>query len=54
MIKINVITTHAGWRRHIKNPNNFIDKKIIFIIKKTRLLKKILFFALCYYLEIKK
>ena len=28
MIKINVITSNLGWRNYIKNPNNFIDKKI--------------------------
>ena len=28
MIKINVITNNINWYRYIKNPNNFIDRKI--------------------------
>ena len=28
MIKVNVITKNYGWKRYIKDPNNYIDKKI--------------------------
>ena len=28
MIKINVITKNTNWFRYIKNPSNYIDKKI--------------------------
>jgi len=28
MIKINVITNNINWFRHIKNPNNYIDRKL--------------------------
>ena len=45
MIKINVITTHAGWRRHIKNPNNFIDKRINIYNKKKKAFKKNIIFC---------
>ena len=36
MIKINVLTTNKGWRRYIKNPNSFIDKKINNFNKKNK------------------
>ena len=28
MIKINVITSNINWFRYIKNPNNYIDRKV--------------------------
>ena len=28
MIKINVLTNNVNWFHYIKNPNNYIDKKI--------------------------
>tara|TARA_B100001939_G_scaffold346729_1_gene366198 strand:- start:2015 stop:2482 length:468 start_codon:yes stop_codon:yes gene_type:complete len=28
MIKINVITNNSNWYRYIKNPNNYIDRKV--------------------------
>ena len=28
MIKINVITKNINWFRYIKNPNNYLDRKI--------------------------
>ena len=28
MIRINVITNNNNWLNYIKNPNNYIDKKI--------------------------
>ena len=40
MIKINVLTTHVDWRRYIKNPNNFIDKKINIYNKKSNNFKE--------------
>ena len=40
MIKINVLTTNVDWRRYIKNPNNFIDKKISIYNKKSNNFKE--------------
>ena len=40
MIKINVLTTNVDWRRYIKNPNNFIDKKINIYNKKSNNFKE--------------
>jgi len=45
MIKINVITTNIRWRRYIKKPNNFIDKKISFYNKKSKTFKKKIIFC---------
>ncbi|MDA8618855.1 rRNA maturation RNase YbeY, partial [Candidatus Pelagibacter bacterium] len=28
MIKINVITNNISWKRYIKNPNNYLSRKI--------------------------
>ena len=28
MIRVNVITKNYSWKRYLKNPNNYIDKKI--------------------------
>ena len=36
MIKINVITANISWLRYIKNPTNFIDKKISIYNKKNK------------------
>ena len=45
MIKINVLTTNIGWRRYIKNPSNFIDKKINIYNKKNKKFKKNIIFC---------
>ena len=45
MIKINVITNHNNWFNYIKNPNNYIDKKISKINLKEKKLKKKNFFC---------
>ena len=45
MIKINVLTTNIGWRRYIKNPSNFIDKKINIYNKKNKDFKKNIIFC---------
>jgi probable rRNA maturation factor len=45
MIKINVLTTNVGWRRYIKNPNSFIDKKINNFNKKNKNYKKKIIFC---------
>ena len=42
MIKINVILSNILWKKYIKNPNSFIDKKINYLIKKINYIKKIL------------
>jgi len=34
MIKINVILNNISWKKYLKNPNSFIDKKILLINKK--------------------
>ena len=39
MIKINVITNNINWFRYIKNPNNYLEKKI----KKLNIADKIFF-----------
>ena len=47
MIKINVITKDSNWLRFIKNPSNYLDRKIGKINKKNKkLLKKKIFFSL--------
>ena len=45
MIKINVLTTKVDWRLYIKNPNNFIDKKINIYNKKSKNFKKNIIFC---------
>ena len=45
MIKINVITNNNNWFNYIKNPNNYIDKKLKKLIQKKKK-KKILFCTL--------
>ena len=40
MIKINVILKNVNWRKHLKNPHSFIDRKIEKINKKNKLYKK--------------
>ena len=40
MIKVNVILNNINWKRYLRNPNRFIDKKIALLNKKNKLLKK--------------
>ena len=40
MIRINVIIANIKWLQYIKNPNNFIDKKINIYNKKNKAFKK--------------
>ena len=40
MIKVNVILNDISWKKYIKNPNSFIDKKIELLNKKNKLYKK--------------
>ena len=40
MIKINVILNNIIWKKYLKNPYNFIDKKIESLNKKNKLYKK--------------
>ena len=40
MIKINVILKNIFWKKYIKNPHSFIDKKIGLLNKKSKLYKK--------------
>ena len=40
MIKVNVILSSNRWKKPIKNPKSFIDKKIRIINKKSKLYKK--------------
>ena len=40
MIKINVILTNINWKKYLKNPNSFIDKKILLLNKKNKLYRK--------------
>jgi len=40
MIKANVITKNISWYRFIKNPNSYIDRKIIKLNNKNKKLKK--------------
>ncbi len=47
MIKINVITTDKRWFEYIKNPRNFLEKKINSLTKKlSKYKKKDIFFTL--------
>ena len=45
MIKINVLTTNISWRRYIKNPSSFIEKKINIYNKKNKNFKKNIIFC---------
>ncbi|MDB3857877.1 rRNA maturation RNase YbeY [Pelagibacteraceae bacterium] len=40
MIKINVILNNINWKKYLKNPNSFIDKKILLLNKKNKLYRK--------------
>ena len=40
MIKINVILNNITWKKYLKNPHSFIDKKIGLFNKKNKLYKK--------------
>ena len=40
MIKINVITSNVKWTHYIKNPNDYLDRKLNKISKKDKILKK--------------
>jgi probable rRNA maturation factor len=40
MIKVNVILNNISWKKYLKNPNSFIDKKIEIFNKKNKLYKK--------------
>ena len=54
MIKINVITNNINWLRFIKNPINYIDKKISKLNAKDKTFAKKKFTALYYFLEMMK
>ena len=40
MIKVNVILDNIIWKKYLKNPHSFIDKKIELLNKKNKLYKK--------------
>ena len=40
MIKINVITNNIKWLRYIKNPNTYLDRKLIKLNSKNKDFKK--------------
>jgi probable rRNA maturation factor len=40
MIKINVILNNINWKKYLKSPNNFINKKVSLINKKNKLYKR--------------
>ena len=40
MIKVNVILNNINWKRYLRNPNRFIDKKIALLNKRNKLFKK--------------
>ena len=40
MIKVNVIINNIIWKKYLKNPHSFIDKKIKLLNKKNKLYKK--------------
>ena len=46
MIKANVITKNSSWYRYIKNPNNYINRKIKKLNNKNKKLKKSIYFTL--------
>ena len=39
MIKINVILNNISWKKYLKNPNSYIEKKIELLNKKNKLYK---------------
>ena len=39
MIKVNVILNNIIWKKYLKNPHSFIDKKILLLNKKNKLYK---------------
>ena len=43
MIKINVILNNINWKKYLKNPSNFIDKKKMLLNKKNKLFKNNIF-----------
>ena len=43
MIKINVILNNTIWKRYLKNPHSYIEKKLKVLNKKNKLHKKIFF-----------
>ncbi len=47
MIKINVVTNNINWLRYIKNPNNYLEKKILKLnVKEKKFKKKNIFFTI--------
>jgi len=40
MIKINVILNNISWKKYLRDPNNFIDKKLELINRKNKLYRK--------------
>ena len=40
MIKVNVILNNIVWKKYLKNPHNFIDKKIELLNKRNKLFKR--------------
>ena len=47
MIKINVVTNNIDWLRYIKNPNNYLEKKIDKLnLKEKKFKKKNIFFTI--------
>ena len=45
MIKINVITNYLNWFDYIKNPNNYIDRKVKKLNFKNKKFKKNIIFC---------
>ena len=45
MIKVNVISNNIGWRKFLKEPNLYIEKKIKKLNKKNKIFKKKIFFC---------
>ena len=47
MIKINVVTNNINWLRYLKNPNNYLEKKIVKLnVKEKKFKKKNIFFTI--------
>ena len=40
MIKVNVILNNIVWKKYLKNPHNFIDKRIELLNKRNKLFKR--------------
>ena len=40
MIKVNVILNNIIWKKYLKNPHSFIDKKVKLLNKKNKLYEK--------------